>query len=106
DEGSGQQKSGLSLRNVDPRYAQNANLSTDGALVADVAPGSPAEHAGLVPGMGITEINKKPVHNSSEANRALKAAKPGSTVLLRTISRGGSGPDASPTPSIHALTIP
>jgi serine protease Do len=103
EEGNGQQKSGLTLRNVDPRYAQNLGASTEGALVAEVAPGSPAERAGLSAGMIITEINKKPVRNSSEAFRALKSLKPGSTALLRTLNRG---PDNSPVATIHALTIP
>ncbi len=107
EESNWQQKSGLSLRNVEPRYAQSLGASTEGALVTEVAPGSPAEHAGLAPGMIITEVNRKPVRNSSEAMRALKSAKSGSTVLIRSLSRGVDSEGApSPTPSLHALTIP
>jgi serine protease Do len=105
EETNWQHKTGLSLRNVDPRYAQNLGASPEGALIADVTPGSPAERAGLAAGMIITEINKRPVRNSSDAIQTLKKAKSGSTVLLRTLSRGG-GPENAPRPTIHALTIP
>jgi serine protease Do len=105
DESSWQQKSGLTLRNLDSRYAQSFGGGVEGALIAEVIPGSPAETAGLIQGMVITEINKKPVRNSAEALRVLKSTKPGTTVLLRTLIRGG-GPDSTPTPTIHALTIP
>jgi serine protease Do len=105
EESNWQQKSGLGLRDMDPRLAQNLGTSSEGALVSDVAPGSPAERAGLASGMVITEINKKPIHNRSDAIRALKGAKSGSTVLLRTLSRG-AGPDSTPVPSLHALTVP
>jgi hypothetical protein len=53
--------------------------------------------------MIITDINKKPVRNSSEALRALKNMKSGSMVLVRTLNRGS---DNSPIPQLHALTIP
>jgi len=107
EESTWQQKSGLSLRNVEPRYAQSIGAATEGALVTDVAPGSPAERAGLAPGMIITEISRKPVRNSSEAVRALKSAKSGSTVLIRALQRGvDSDGSPSPSPSLHALAIP
>ncbi len=105
EESNWQQKIGLSLQNVDRRYAQSFGAPVEGALIADVSPGSAAEHAGLAPGMIITEINKKPVRNREEAVRALKSAKSGSTVLLRVLSRSG-GSDNTPVPTIHALTIP
>src|SRR5215831_223686 len=107
EESTWQQKSGLSLRNVEPRYAQSIGAPTEGALVTDVAPGSPAERAGLAPGMIITEISRKPVRNSSEAVRALKSAKSGSTVLIRALQRGvDSDGSPSPSPTLHALAIP
>ena len=105
EEGDGQQQTGLTLRNVDPRYARTLGSSTEGALITEVAPGSTAERAGLAAGMIITEINKKPVRNSSEALRALKGMKSGSTVLVRTLNRD-RGPDNSPLASLHALAIP
>jgi len=105
DEGSWQQKSGLTLRNLDQRYAQSFGGAVEGVLIAEVTPGSPAENAGLVQGMVITEINKKPVRSLAEAQRIIKNAKSGTTVLFRTLSRGG-GPDSTPSPSLHAMTIP
>lgn len=105
EEGTGLQKSGLVLRNLDQRYAQNFGGAVEGVLIAEVAPGSPAENAGLVQGMIITEINKKPVKSLAEAQRVIKSFKSGTTVLFRTLSRGG-GPDNTPAPTLHALTIP
>ena len=103
EEGDGQQQTGLTLRNVDPRYARALGGVSEGALITEVTPGSPAERAGLAAGTVITEINKKPVRNSSEALRALKSAKSGSTVLVRTLNRGA---DSSPVAQLHALTVP
>jgi len=103
EEGDKQPQTGLTLRNVDPRYARTLGSSTEGALITEVAPGSAAERAGLAPGMIITDINKKPVRNSSEASHALRSLKSGSTALVRALIRS---PDNTPAPELHALTIP
>ena len=54
-------------------------------MVVNVAPGSPADLAGIMRGDVIVEINKKPVKNTADYNSAIKSAK--GDVLVLT-SRG------------------
>ncbi len=71
---------GLSLREADPRLTPGVK---GGALLVDVAPGSPAERAGLQPGMTIVEAGGKPVRGAQALTQLLKGQKPGAVVLLR-----------------------
>jgi serine protease Do len=57
--------------------------SKKGAVITNVDPGSPADHADLRPGMVVIEAAGKPVNNARDLNRILRDAKSGSTVLLR-----------------------
>ncbi len=79
---------GLSLDDLDPRFASATGLK-GGAAVVDVAPGSAAEKGGLRRGMIVTELNRKPVKGRDDAVKELKAVKPGEVVLLRTAIPGG-----------------
>lgn len=55
---------GIAARNITPALASGLDLSReDGVLIEDVAPGSPAEAAGLMPGDILLSIGKKPVQN-------------------------------------------
>ncbi|MCC6793650.1 MAG: DegQ family serine endoprotease [Candidatus Hydrogenedentes bacterium] len=62
---------------------------TTGVLVTQVAPGSPAMRAGIGEGDLITEVNREPVSNLSEFQKAMKSGKNG-TVLLRVQNEQGS----------------
>src|SRR5207244_1000735 len=81
--GTKQQRVGLSFQDMDPRLAESAGLPPTGALVVDIAPGSPAERAGLLRGMVITEAGKKPIRGRDDLMKVLSEAKSGSVVLLR-----------------------
>ena len=64
---------------------------TRGALVADVAPDSPASSAGIEPGDVIMEVNRQPVTNAADYHRATKGLKKGDTALLRVhTTQGGT----------------
>jgi serine protease Do len=107
EEGKKQQKIGLSVQNVTPRYAESLGIPPEGALVADVVPGSPAEQAGLAPGMVVVEAGKKPVRNRDDLLRAIKSSKPGSSLLLRVLQPGRSATgERTPQPTLHVLKIP
>ena len=84
-----QQKIGLSFTDMDPRYAQGTGLPSQGALIREVRPGSPAEHAELRPGMVVIEAGGKPVKSDEDLLKAIKAAKPGSILLLRVQAPNG-----------------
>ena len=78
-----QPRVGLSFQDMDPELSEVAGLPLHGALVVDVAPGSPAERAGLHRGMVITEANRKAIHGRDELMKVLSDGKSGSVVLLR-----------------------
>ncbi|QRN93907.1 trypsin-like peptidase domain-containing protein [Archangium violaceum] len=89
-EQSSKARVGVSLSNVDPRIVERTGLtSTQGALVTDVLPGSPAERAELEPGMVVVEVDRKPVRNAEELAKLIRKASPGSTLLLRVETPGG-----------------
>ncbi len=64
---------GLSLQTLTPSLARSLGLppQTQGAAIADVVRGSPAEAAGLQAGEAIVEIDRKPVATAEEAVAAL-----------------------------------
>ena len=79
-------KLGLKLQEVDPRLMPNAK---QGALVVEVSPGSPADRAGLQPGMVIVEAGGQPVTDPRDFAQVLQAHK-GSSMLLLRIAVGDS----------------
>jgi serine protease Do len=62
---------GVAAQEISPQMAQALNLpaanpAKDGALIAAISTGSPAEHAGLKPGDVITAVNGEPVTNPGD----------------------------------------
>ena len=75
---------GLTLQNLDEMLAQQFGYEKgQGVLIADVAPESPADRAGLQPGQLIEEVNKVRVHNIKELKKALKRSRSSKQILLR-----------------------
>jgi len=70
--------------------------STNGALVADVAPDSPATRAGLRSGDVILEVNGKKVENSRQLQLLISQMAPGAKLDMR-ILRDGRPSDISAT---------
>jgi serine protease Do len=81
-------KFGVVVEDVDRRLVE-MGLPAQGALIAEVLPGSVAERAGLTRGMVVTEVNKKPIRSRTDLINALKNAKSGESLLLRITQRGG-----------------
>jgi serine protease Do len=100
DEGdrTSSERLGVLLQDIPPALAQARQLPEQGALVADVIPGSPAERAGLVPGMVIVEARGRRVSSAAELKRLLREARPGEAVLLRVHVEGST--------VLRALTLP
>ncbi len=59
-----------------------------GAVVEDVAPGSPAERAGLMRGDIITRVQNRPVANAGSVQATVGVAPPGTPVTLVYIRNG------------------
>jgi serine protease Do len=80
---------GLSLQTLTPPLAESLGLphGTKGAVVADLAEGSPAARAGLRPGDVIVEVDRKAVTSAEAADKALAGGK---SHLLRVVGPGGA----------------
>ena len=77
---------GLEVAELKSEQAKGFQVEEEaGVLVVNVAPGSPAEEAGLIPGDVILEINRQPVNNPADYEKTIKDLK--SDALVRT-SRG------------------
>jgi serine protease Do len=61
----------------------------NGAVIANVRPGSPADDAGLAPGDVIVEVDRKPVSNAEQFVGDVHANS-GKDVLLLVWSRGNA----------------
>ncbi len=81
--------SGVSVDNLDAQSAHDLGLpaNTQGVVVTNVDPSSAAADAGLQRGDVIQQVNRKPVTNTSDFERALGSSKE-STLLL--VNRNGS----------------
>ncbi|MBA3624445.1 MAG: Do family serine endopeptidase [Methylibium sp.] len=75
---------GVVIQDVNQGLAESFGLKTpDGALVASVAPDSPAAAAGLKSGDVITAVNGEPVIRSGSLSSTIGMSTPGETVELK-----------------------
>lgn len=82
---------GVTGRDVDPDVQASLKLSRgDGALVQDVAAGSPAARGGLRPYDVIVALDGKPVRTHDALIREIAARQPGSSARLEYIRDGRS----------------
>jgi serine protease Do len=92
--GSGEQQptlmQGVEVQNLTPDILQQLGLpgNTKGVVVANVAPGSAAEAAGLQRGDVIEQVNRHPVDSVSQYEREVRAA--GNQTIVLLVNRGGS----------------
>ena len=82
---------GVEAQPITPAMQQALHLpSANGALVASVQSGTPAERAGLHPGDVITAVDGKTVKNPRDLALDITAIKPGDTVHLRVLDNGNA----------------
>jgi len=80
---------GVALQDIDPRLAKSFNLPhTEGALVANVQPDTPAAAAGMAAGDFITAIDGRTVRNRAELQRCVAAITPGTEIEIALIRDG------------------
>jgi len=80
---------GISMNDVTPENSSFFNLpDAAGALVAQVAPGSPADKAGLKQGDVLREIDGKKIVNGSFLQVAVSQIAPGNVISLGVIRDG------------------
>ena len=81
---------GVIIQEITPEIAESIGLkSTNGALIADVSPDSPASRAGLKRGDVVIKFNGEEIEDFSDLTRFVGVAKPDSDVTL-TIIRDGN----------------
>jgi serine protease Do len=79
---------GVVVDNITDRWRSHFRIiETEGVVVVNVLPGSPAENSGIAPGDVIKEINRTPVAGLAEFNEVMKKAGKDKTVLF-LVKRG------------------
>jgi len=82
---------GLKVSNITPDIAQQLGLEhRNGVVITDVAAGSPAADAGLQPGDVIREVNREPIKNVGDYDKALRKADSKKPLLLLVEHQGQS----------------
>ena len=84
---------GVILGDVTAELAERLNLPVEqGAVVMEVASGSPAQKAGIRAADIITAVDGDEVKTGGDVRRVLRPHKPGDTVSVTLRRRGESGP--------------
>jgi serine protease DegQ len=77
---------GIEVQEITPEIAESFNLkSTEGALIAGVLRGGPADRAGIHPGDVLVGVGGKPVMDSSSLLNLIAALPPGKVAQLKLI---------------------
>jgi len=88
----GKPRWGLGLTDMTPELREQLQASANihGAVVEQVQLGSAADNAGLQRGDVIVEVNRHPVQNADDVQKALSAVPKGQDALVLVWSSGGS----------------
>jgi len=80
---------GINIQPLDETMARSFGYdSTEGALIGDVLPDGPAQHAGLKPGDIVVRFNDTPIHDPNQLRNAAAAAEPGTKVAINVVRDG------------------
>ncbi len=80
---------GVAIQELTKDLADSFGMkNTNGALIAGVEKGGPAEKGGLEAGDVITKFDSKAITTSSDLPRAVGATKPGKTVPVEVLRKG------------------
>jgi len=89
---------GVQLQELTQDIASSLGLKqAEGALVAAVQRGGPADKAGIQPGDVVVAFNGQPVQTTADLARLVGGTKPGTTVTVQVL-RGGKTLEAKVTP--------
>ena len=89
---------GVEIGEVTPEVEDAIGVRGPGALVVSVAPGSPADRAGLQPGLVIVEVAGHPVHSAKEASELIRAAQAEPPIVFKLLGPGRISAVASVQP--------
>jgi serine protease Do len=82
---------GATIQTVTTEMAESLGMAKrEGALVAEVTPGAPADRAGLRGGDIVVSVNGQAVDNASQFTRRVAATTPGQSLTLSVLRDGAS----------------
>lgn len=82
---------GIQIQELTKELAESFGMkNTNGALVAGVEKGSPADKGGIEAGDVITRFDGKPIGTSSDLPRVVGATKPGKEVTVEVLRKGAT----------------
>lgn len=76
---------GVSLKDIHPSVNKGTN---QGAVIAEIAPDSPAEKAGLRKGDIVTAVNERPIRTAAQLRNTIGLARVGDDVKLTLLRNG------------------
>lgn len=80
---------GISIQDITPSLQKALDLkTTEGAIVADVVPGQPADKAGIRAGDIIVTVSEKVVENANHLRNDIALVRPGQKVPLTLLRNG------------------
>ena len=86
---------GVIIQPITQEIAESmGHKSTDGALISDISPGSPAEKAGLKRGDVVVEFDREPIKEFTSLSKLVGMTAPGTSSKL-TVLRDGKRKDIS-----------
>jgi serine protease Do len=89
---------GVEIGEVPPDVEAAVGVHGTGALVLSVEPGSPADRAGVQPGLVIVEVAGHPVHSAEEASALILAAGSKPPIVFKLVGPGRVSAVASVQP--------
>jgi serine protease Do len=82
---------GIAIQELTKELAESFGMkNTNGALVAGVEKGGPADKSGLEAGDVITKFDSKPIVTSSDLPRVVGSTKPGKSVPVEVVRKGAA----------------
>jgi len=80
---------GVELQDITPELAESLSLNTrEGALIAGVLRGAPADRAGLRPGDVVVAVNDAAVKDARTMTQQIITIAPGQTTMLQILRQG------------------
>jgi serine protease Do len=79
---------GVIPQDVTPSLARTFHTTTNGALLGDVTPGSPAAQANLKKGDIVVELNGQPISNANELRLRVGNMEPNTAITLKVLRDG------------------